>query len=289
MSRSSIKTCYGKSSSLLSVVFATGAIFFLLASIGCSKSGSADAAPDSRNVNGQAFDAGRERVKERDYEGAIRAFESELRSHPGNADAHLEVAVLYHKRVMDYAAAIYHYEHFLTLNPDTSSRASIEKSVEVCKRNIASSVDLEPSSFAMQKHVTELTRSNESRAQEIKQLTKENASLMGDISTLTGEIAKLAAEVQRIKQQGAMQYAASLQNGNGDKTPGMSPEILDSILQKYTMEHTIQSGDSLWGIAKKYNIDLSLLKSANPEVRADRIRPGDVLNIPKKPGTSPSE
>ncbi len=289
MNRSVIKNCYSKSSCFLSVAFVTGAIFLILASVGCSKSGSADAASESRDVTGQAFDAGRERVKERDYEGAIRAFESELRSHPGNADAHLEVAVLYHKRVMDYAAAIYHYERFLALNPETSSKASIEKSVEVCKRNIASTVELEPSSFAMQKHVTELTRSNESRAQEIKQLTKENASLMGDISTLTGEIAKLAAEVQRIKQQGAMQYAASLQNGSGEKTPGMSPEVLDSILQKYTVEHTIQSGDSLWGIAKKYNIDLSLLKSANPDVRPEKIRPGDVLNIPKKPGTSPSE
>ena len=45
--------------------------------------------------------------------------------------------------------------------------------------------------------------------------------------------------------------------------------------------HTVASGESLWKIATKYQIGLSEIKSANPQIKNfDLIYPGQIINIP---------
>ncbi|MBQ7346391.1 MAG: SafA/ExsA family spore coat assembly protein [Clostridia bacterium] len=48
-----------------------------------------------------------------------------------------------------------------------------------------------------------------------------------------------------------------------------------------TETYTVVSGDSLWKIAVKYQVGLSELKSANPQIKnPDLIYPGQKINIP---------
>ena len=45
--------------------------------------------------------------------------------------------------------------------------------------------------------------------------------------------------------------------------------------------HTVASGDTLWKLAVKYEVGLSEIKSANPQIpNFDLIYPGQVINIP---------
>ena len=45
--------------------------------------------------------------------------------------------------------------------------------------------------------------------------------------------------------------------------------------------HTVVSGESMWKIATKYQVGLSEIKTANPQIiNYDRIYPGQVINIP---------
>lgn len=45
--------------------------------------------------------------------------------------------------------------------------------------------------------------------------------------------------------------------------------------------HTVVSGDSMWKIAKRYQVGLSEIKNANPQIQNfDLIYPGQVINIP---------
>ena len=45
--------------------------------------------------------------------------------------------------------------------------------------------------------------------------------------------------------------------------------------------HTVKSGDTMWKIAVQYEVGLSEIKSANPQIQnPDLIYPGQVLNIP---------
>lgn len=53
-----------------------------------------------------------------------------------------------------------------------------------------------------------------------------------------------------------------------------------------TKTHTVVSGESLWKIAVKYEIGLSEIKSANPQIKNfDLIYPGQIINIPSKDST----
>lgn len=48
-----------------------------------------------------------------------------------------------------------------------------------------------------------------------------------------------------------------------------------------TVTHTVAPGDTLWKLAVKYEIGLSEIKSANPQIQNfDLIYPGDTVNIP---------
>lgn len=45
--------------------------------------------------------------------------------------------------------------------------------------------------------------------------------------------------------------------------------------------HVVKAGDSLWGISKKYAVDLKALKTANPKVGVGALLlPGEVLVLP---------
>lgn len=50
--------------------------------------------------------------------------------------------------------------------------------------------------------------------------------------------------------------------------------------------HTVVKGDTMWKIAVKYEVGLSEMKSANPQIaNANLIYPGQVLNIPTTDST----
>ena len=53
------------------------------------------------------------------------------------------------------------------------------------------------------------------------------------------------------------------------------------------MTHTVVPGDSMWKIAVKYQVGLSEIKSANPQIKnPDLIYPGQILSIPSADPTA---
>ena len=53
------------------------------------------------------------------------------------------------------------------------------------------------------------------------------------------------------------------------------------VLQVSAATHTVVSGESLWKIATKYQVGLSEIKSANPQIQNfDLIYPGQTIHIP---------
>lgn len=53
-----------------------------------------------------------------------------------------------------------------------------------------------------------------------------------------------------------------------------------------TATHTVVSGDSMWKIATRYQVGLSEIKSANPQIKNyDLIYPGQVIYIPTQDAT----
>ena len=53
-----------------------------------------------------------------------------------------------------------------------------------------------------------------------------------------------------------------------------------------TVTHRVVSGDTMWNIAVKYEVGLSEIKQANPQIaNSDLIYPGQILNIPTTDST----
>lgn len=53
------------------------------------------------------------------------------------------------------------------------------------------------------------------------------------------------------------------------------------VINASAASHTVVSGDTLWKIAKRYEVGLSEIKSANPQIKNyDLIYPGQLINIP---------
>ena len=53
------------------------------------------------------------------------------------------------------------------------------------------------------------------------------------------------------------------------------------------MTYTVKPGDTLWGISNQYGVSVTELARIN-NVTADKLRVGQVLTIPSKSGTNPS-
>jgi len=117
-----------------------------------------------------AFLSGRSRVEEKDYSGAVECFERALRNNPQSAAAHLELGLLYYRNLSDYAAAIYHFDRFNRLRPQSSKRDVINQFIDVCKRDLAADVPLGSVPLLMQRELDRLTQTNKLLVLEVERL-----------------------------------------------------------------------------------------------------------------------
>ena len=85
------------------------------------------------------FQRGRNLASSQDFKGAVEEFEKALETNPRSAAAHFELGWLYDTKINDYAAAIYHYERYLQLQPNSPRAQSIDvrERIRGCKRELA--------------------------------------------------------------------------------------------------------------------------------------------------------
>ena len=86
------------------------------------------------------FVLGQSRVNAMDYPGAVEAFEESIEANPRSAAAHFELGCLYDEKVPDPAAAIYHYQKYLKLDPNAGNAGLIKQRIDACKIQLATDV-----------------------------------------------------------------------------------------------------------------------------------------------------
>jgi hypothetical protein len=86
------------------------------------------------------FLAGKSCINNMDYKGAIDEFEKALEANPHSASAHFQLGWLYEEKEPDPAAAIYHYEQFLKLRPNSDNAEVIAQHITNCKQDLAKTV-----------------------------------------------------------------------------------------------------------------------------------------------------
>lgn len=123
---------------------------------------------DKQEENDPALRRARVRKKAQDIDGAIELYNKALDRKPQLARAHLEVGLLYDSYKEDYNRAIYHYQRYLELRPDSEKEQLIQDLIRRARLSYAVSLpDTPPGAI-----------------EEIAELRKENASLKARLAEL---------------------------------------------------------------------------------------------------------
>ena len=247
---------------------------------------------------------GKNRVNARDFTGAIEAFQEAIEANPRSAPAHFQLACLYDSEAPDPAAAIFHYQEYLRLNPQAGNLDVIRQRIYTCKQQLAADIMPLPSAPAAQKQLESLAAKNHDQQQQIDALTEQlrvaNDQLrQWNAYYATQQAAAKAAAAQNNSRPAQptttpttsplpddMTLAPTDSPGPrtgitplpGDQTPPARPTAHPAAAHART--HAVLPGETMAGIARKAGVTLSALKAANPAVNPKKLRAGQVLNLP---------
>jgi len=224
------------------------------------------------------FVLGQSKVNAMDYQGAIEAFESSLEANPQSAAAHFELGWLCEEKASDPAAAIYHYERYLKLNPSAGNAEAIRQRIGACKQQLAADVLGLPSSSAAQQQLEKLAGQNRELQQKVdllqetvRQWNAYYASQLAARSNSPPQYNSVAQSAASPADDISVQSSATPSPEQAKPSPPKSAK---------PRTHTVVAGETAAGIARKLGVKLSALEAANPGINPARIRAGQVLNVP---------
>jgi len=235
------------------------------------------------------FVLGRSRVNSLDYAGAIEAFQESLEANPHSAAAHFQLACLFDTKIPDAAAAIYHYQEYLRLNPRADNAEVVRQRIYSCKQQLTADVMPLPSTPATVKQIEDLTEKNRRLQADLDKLHADYAALQAAAAARPAPTSYAPDDVSGPETANSggtpanSTSAGTSATASSGKTGGRATVVKTSTLGKPAVRsrtHTVAPGETLAGIARKYGVSLSALQSANPGISPRKLKAGQTLNIP---------
>lgn len=262
-------------------LFSVLAAVWLMATVGCSPSESSSQDEEKE----PHFVLGNSRFNDLDYPRAVEAFQQSLEVNPHSAQAHYRLAQLYDTKLPDPAAAVYHYQTYLQLNPQADNADIIKQRIITCKQQLAADVMSMPTAPAAMKQIEQLTEEKRRLQQQVEQLNES----VKQWSTLAATL-QAAAKTNSAGQtyfSGPMPGTSLAPDDTTTSTTTTStsrpttesrPPATRSTARAHT--HVVIAGETLASIARKHGVSLTALQAANPGVSPKKLRVGQTLNLP---------
>jgi tetratricopeptide (TPR) repeat protein len=218
------------------------------------------------------FVLGKSRVNAMDYAGAVEAFGEALEVNPRSAAAHFQLACLFDTKQSEPAAAIFHYQEFLRLNPKADNAEVIRQRIYSSKQQLAADVLPLPSAPAAQKQLEDLAEKNRRLQDEVEKWR-----------------AYYAAQSAAPKNPATPAPNNSTAAPAGNLTPDdistaapipAAPAHATAAKPAKPRTHAVVAGETLAGIARKAGVSLTALQAANPGVTPKKLKVGQTLNLP---------
>lgn len=244
-----------------------GVALLLLAAGACSRDAGA---LDRRDENHPLLRRAIAAKRANDLDGAIHLFQVALEKRPDLARAHLELALIYDQEPKeDFVRAVYHYERYLEMRPDTQAKTQVESLLKRARLSYAASLPDRPSEAV--RVIADLQRENDMLRREL-QTAQEKARGAGAAGAARGAAAATSAPPRAVP--GAT-------NAPRGRLAAPAPAPASPAAQTYT----VVSGDTLSTIASKVYNDRQAWRKiyeANRGVLggSESVRPGQVLVIP---------
>jgi tetratricopeptide (TPR) repeat protein len=216
------------------------------------------------------FLAGRSGLNTMDYRGAIEEFEKALEANPHSASAHFQLGWLYEEKEPDPAAAIYHYEQFLKLRPNSDNAEVIRQHIANCKQDLAKTILPLPVTPGMQHEFEQLAEENKRLRDELEKwrayASRLHASTNPPLAPAGSSSAGPTASITTVPPSAAAQTATADRRSPAGPGPGHV--------------YVVKAGDSPYSIARKNGVKLEALLAANPGIDPRRLPIGQTLNLP---------
>jgi LysM repeat protein len=234
---------------------------------------------------------GKNRLTSLDFKGASDAFEQALEANPRSASAHFELGFLYEQKLTNYAAAIYHFEQFLNLRPQSEHAEFIRQHIIASKQELARTVPMGPTTPTMQRDLARLAEENLRLRQQIDLLNRRVAELTNAVQTaMSTSPPPLTPTAPAAPHTTAPSVATPPPAAGASNTSSITREATApaptttpvAASRASAKSYTVQRGDTMAQIARKQGVKLTSLQEANPRVDSRRLRPGQVLVIPAK-------
>jgi len=251
-----------------------GLVFLALLPGGCSLPGD-NPQDDERDP---AYVRGKSLVSAMDFTGAAGAFQDALETSPRSAAAHYQLAWLYESKLADPAAAIYHYQEYLRLDPKAGNPDVIRQHIYACKQQLAKDIMELPSTPAAQQQLEKLADQNRRMQDE---LDKWHAYYAAENAARSAPgISPAPAPLPVVPP--LTTFSPSNPPPALTHTYPAATAVLRTVppppIQMQT--HVVAKGETLAAIARNAKISLSALQAANPGVNPKHLRTGQTVNLP---------
>jgi tetratricopeptide (TPR) repeat protein len=249
------------------------ALLVLLAAGGCAP------APGARMDEQREphFLQGKNRLQALDYAGAIESFERAVEVNPRSAAAHFELGLLYEQRANDPATAVHHYNRFLRLRPDSPLADTVRQRILLCKQTLASEVALGPVTQPIQQEIEKLSAENNRLRQRVSELEEILARRPSTNQLST------AANHQPPPRTPLAPHTAPAPAPPPPNPPSTSPGPgSPPPLAPAARTYQVQSGDTLYAIARRHGVTVDALKAANPGLTERNLPVGRTLKLPAR-------
>lgn len=217
------------------------------------------------------FVLGNSRFNSMDYAGAIEAFQASLEVNPHSAQAHFRLAQLFDSKQPDPAAAIYHYQEFLRLDPQADNAEVIKQRIYSCKQLLAADVMAMPTAPATQKQLEDLAEKNRSLQDEVDKWRAYYSAQSAVPKNPSGPDVSARASVGSSTPEDVSAAANPVLTHSPRTAAARSAGV---------RTHTVVAGETLAAIARKSGVGLAALEAANPGVTPKKLRVGQMLNLP---------
>jgi LysM repeat protein len=248
-------------------------VWLAVALSGCTPSGRSQLSEEKE----PHFVLGKSRVNAMDFQGAIEAFEQSLEANPHSATAHFELGWLYDEKTPDPAAAIYHYQEYLKLNPNADNADVIKQRIYRCKQQLAADVLPLPSAPAAQQQLERLSEQNRQLQDEVGKWRAYYTSQLAAAKTNSTPTPVYRAPPPTVNPT-PVQPAQTISTTPAGENTGRPTNPKAATAMPRT--HMVVAGETAVGITRKFGVKLGALQAANPGVNLGRIRAGQVLNLP---------
>lgn len=235
------------------------------------------------------FVLGNSKFNGMEYDGAIDAFQQALEINPHSGQAHYRLAQLYDTKRPDAAAAIYHYQEYLRLDPQAENAEVIRQRIVTCKQQLAADVMAMPTTPRAIRQVEELTETNRLLLAQVDRLTE-----------AVKQWSAYAAALQAAQKNNAVATAqnnSTVPAGGNSLTPddmtvptpttshrtppeGRATPESRQTGQVHGRTHVVLPGETMAAIARKQGVSLTALQAANPSVTPKKLRAGQTLYLP---------